>query len=142
MKQFKRAVESVEESEQYEAKVTALLEKDPSLSRKDAENQITFGAPTVFEFYERVIKSYQPLPAQLAFLMASMGRGQTNDARFAAIVNIMLESLKGDDKDWFESLLITGDPKKSVDLPVLEEVFAYLTEEWFRDDAPEGDAAV
>lgn len=80
---------------------------------------------------KRVLKAYPPNPNQLAFLMASMGRGQTDQTRFASYINVMLESLRGDDRDYFEHRLLSGDPSEAIPMDKVEEIFMHLTEEWF-----------
>lgn len=80
---------------------------------------------------KRVLKAYPPSPNQLAFLMASMGRGQTDQSRFASYINVMLGSLRGEDKDYFENRLLSGDPKESIPMEMVEQIFMHLTEEWF-----------
>lgn len=84
-----------------------------------------------FKIDGRELRAYQPTDGQLAFMMAALGRGQTDDQRFAAIINIMLASLRDDDADYLESRLLTRDPKKRIPMKQIEEIFAYLSEEWF-----------
>lgn len=95
-----------------------------------------------FRLDGRDYKAYRPNDTQLVFLVAAMGRGQTNESRFSSIVAIMLESLRGDDKDMFESRMITSDKTKKVPLKVVEGIFEYLTEEWFRPEGSGDGAAV
>jgi hypothetical protein len=87
--------------------------------------------PILFKLDGRLMHAYMPTDGQLAFMLASMGRGQTADGRFASIINIMLECLRDDDKDFFESRLLTRDPKKRIPARTIEAVFEYLVEEWF-----------
>jgi hypothetical protein len=47
-----------------------------------------------FKLDDRVMRAYQPTEGQLAFMLAAMGRGQSDESRFASIVNIMMESLR------------------------------------------------
>lgn len=97
---------------------------------------------TEFSVDGRVIRAYPPTPGQLTFMMASMGRGQTTDQRFAAIVNIMLESLRDEDKDYMESRLLTRDPLRRIPVKKIEEIFEFLMEEWFaRPTQPPSDSA-
>lgn len=84
-----------------------------------------------FKVDGRVMRAYTPTEGQLAFMLAALGRGQTADQRFSAIVNIMMSSLRGDDQDWLESRLLSRDPQQKMKLRQIEEIFEYLTEEWF-----------
>lgn len=88
--------------------------------------------PVEFLLDGRVMHAYPPTDGQLAFMLAGLGRGQTSDGRFANIINVMLECLRDDDKDHFESRLLTRDPKKRLGVKKIEEIFEYLTTEWFR----------
>lgn len=84
-----------------------------------------------FELDDRVLKAYPPTPGQLTFMLAAMGRGQTQDGRFSAIMNIMMESMRESDQEYLESRLLTRDRTKQIDLKQIEEIFSYLVEEWF-----------
>lgn len=86
---------------------------------------------TEFSIDGRVLRAYPPTEGQLTFMLASMGRGQTTDQRFAAIINIMMESLRDEDKDYLESRLLTRDPKRRLHVKTIENIFEYLMEEWF-----------
>ena len=102
-------------------------------------NQIEDDSPTEeesfveFKMDGRVMRAYTPNEGQLTFIMAAMGRGQTTQDRYASIVNVMMEALRDDDADYFESRLLTRDPKRRLRIKEdIEPIFAYLTEEWFR----------
>lgn len=95
-----------------------------------------------FKLDGRVMRAYLPTAGQLAFMLAAMGRGQTKDGRTAATINIMMESLRDDDKDYFESRLLTRDPKQRLGVETISEIFEYLVEEWFaRPTQPQSDSA-
>lgn len=95
-----------------------------------------------FSLDGREIHAYQPTDGQLAFMLAALGRGQTSDQRFAAIINIMLSSLRDDDKDYMESRLLSRDPKFMLPIKKVEQIFEHLTEEWFaRPTQPPSDSA-
>ena len=95
-----------------------------------------------FKMDDRVMKAYRPNEAQLTFIMAAMGRGQSTQERYGNIVNIMMESLDSEDKDYFESRLLTGDPKQTLSIEEdIQPIFAYLTEEWFREEPEAGSEA-
>jgi hypothetical protein len=97
---------------------------------------------TPFEIDGRELRAYAPTEGQLAFMLASMGRGQTTDQRFASIVNLMLESLREGDKDYLESRLLSRDPRKRLPIKMVEEIFTYLMEEWFaRPTQPQSGSA-
>ena len=98
--------------------------------------------PIEFKLDGRVMHAYPPTDGQLAFMLASLGRGQTDEGRFASMINVMLECLRDDDKDWFESRLLTRDPKKRIGAKTIEAVFEHLMEEWFaRPTQPPSDSA-
>lgn len=91
---------------------------------------------------ERVMRAYPPTQGQLTFMLAGMGRGQTNDNRFASIVNVMLECFRNEDRDYFEARLLTQDKKRMLPPKYIEGVFEYLMEEWFgRPTQPPSDSA-
>ena len=94
------------------------------------------GIPPEEQFVEfkldgREMKAYPLTSGQLAFMMAAMGRGQTSDQRLAAIINLILESLRDDDRDYMESRLLTRDAERRLSMETLESVFEYLIGEWF-----------
>jgi hypothetical protein len=64
-------------------------------------------------------------------MLASLGRGQSQDQRFASIINIMLESLREEDAEYLETRLLTRDRKKRLPSEKIEEIFEYLVEQWF-----------
>lgn len=146
MKEFKTAVEDVIAEDEHaekiaaktaerEAKIADLITK--GMSREDAETEVPVvededEIPIEFLLDGRKMHAYPPTDGQLAFMLASMGRGQTDDGRFASIINVMLECLRADDKDHFESRLLTRDPNKKIGMKAIEEIFEYLMEEWFR----------
>jgi len=109
----------------------------------DAEAEEDRGPGIVYELDERNEKNknpmtaYKPHEGQLTFMLAALGRGQTDDQRYAAIVNIMMAAHKGEDKDYLEMRLLENDPKKRLRLKQLEEIFEYLIEEWFADPTQE-----
>lgn len=91
------------------------------------------GTPITYDLDGRVMKAYKPHEGQLTFMMAGLGRGQTDDQRYATIVNIIMAAHTGADSDHLQSRLIENDPKKRLRLPQLEQIFEYLIEEWFAD---------
>lgn len=84
-----------------------------------------------FKLDGRTMRAYYPTDGQLVYMLSGLGRGQSNDSRFASIVNVMVSSLREDDKDYFEGRLLTRDPKQRLDPALIEEIFASLMEEWF-----------
>lgn len=133
MKQFTSAVVEVETEDAREARITALM-TEKHLSREQAEAQVKEseeGEYVEFELDGRVMRAYKPLDGQLAFMIASLGRGQTSDQRFGAILNIMFACLRDDDQDWLEGRMLTRDPKQALQLEVIEQIFEHLTTEWF-----------
>lgn len=84
-----------------------------------------------FKIDGRELHAYQPTEGQLIFMMAALGRGQTAESRFAAIINIMMASLRDEDADYFESRLLARDPAKRLPVKQIEDVFEYLSGEWF-----------
>lgn len=90
-----------------------------------------------FKLDGRVLHAHRPNPSQLAFLLASMGRGQRDDQRFANIINALMASLRDDDKDYFEARMLETDPKKTISLKLMQKVFEYIISEWFADPTQE-----
>jgi len=140
MKEFVSAVEDIAAEDEREAKIAALIEQGKT--REEAEAEVPNEDYVEFSIDGRAMKAYRPEPAQLAFLLAALGRGQTKTSRFAAIMNIMFESLDEDDKDYLEGRMLTRDPQKRLSMKTIEEVFEYITSEWFRSPLPDGGEAV
>jgi hypothetical protein len=67
----------------------------------------------------------------LIFMLASLGRGQGQDQRFASIINIMLASLREEDAEYLEKRLLERDRKKRLPPEKIEQIFEYLVEQWF-----------
>lgn len=131
MKKFTSAVEDVVAEDEREAKIAAIVATGKS--REEAEREVDEVKIIEFELDGRTMRAYPPNDGQLVFLMATMGRGQTKDSRFASIVNLMLESLREDDKDYMEHRLLSSDPKVRLPIKKVEEIFEYLAGEWFAD---------
>lgn len=127
MKEFITAVEEVEAEDEREAKIAALMESGKT--REEAEAEVE--PYTAFKIDGRELRAYAPHEGQLTFMLAALGRGQTQDQRFAAIVNIMLETLRDEDRDYLENRLLTKDRKKRIPLKTVEAIFEHLVEEWF-----------
>jgi len=129
MKEFVTAYEDVVAEDEREAKIKALV--DAGKTQAEAEAEVDDEPYIEFKIDDRVMRAYQPTEGQLAFMLAALGRGQTQDSRFAAILNIMFESLRGDDKDYLENRLLSRDPKKRLPMKQIEAIFEYITSEWF-----------
>lgn len=114
MKEFISAVEEV-------------LAEDAAIEDKDIIK---------FKVDGRELHAHPLSEGQLVFMMAAMGRGQTNDSRFASIINVMLSSLRGNDRDWLESRLLSDDPKERIPVKTIEAIFEHLTEQWFSEAHP------
>ena len=108
---------------------------------QDAEGTPDAERYVEFKMDGRVMRAYQPTEGQLTFMMAAMGRGQTDDQRFAGIVNIMLSSLRPADKDYFEGRLLSRG-KDRLEMKQIEPIFEHLMEEWFREAVSDGGEAV
>lgn len=113
----------------------------------DEAAQEAEGTPVEEQYVEfkldgRTIRAYEPTEGQLAFMLAAMGRGQSDDGRFAAIVNIVLSCLRSSDRDYMEARLLSRDPKERLPLKQVEAIVEHLTEEWFgRPTQPQSDSA-
>lgn len=103
----------------------AELDDDGNVVRDDEGNIVAK------KVVDRIIHAYQPTEGQLIFMLASLGRGQTQDQRFASIINIMLSSLRGEDAEYLEARLLERDRKKRLPSGKIEEIFEYLVEQWF-----------
>lgn len=140
MKEFVTAYEDVVAEDEREAKIKALIEAGKT--RDEAEAEVDEGKFVAFMLDGREMRAYPPTEGQLAFLLAALGRGQTQNSRFAAILNIMFEALRDDDKDYLESRMLTGDPKKRLPMKQIEAIFEHITSEWFaRPTQPPSDSA-
>lgn len=96
---------------------------------------------TEFNLDGVTLRSYHPTEGQLLFMMAAMGRGQSDQSRFASIINIMLSTFKDSDRDHFEGRLLSRDPKDMLPVKQVEQIFEFLTEEWFaRPTTPPSDS--
>jgi hypothetical protein len=129
MKEFVSAYEDVVAEDEREAKIKALVESGKT--QAEAEAEVEDDDYIEFKIDDRVMRAYTPTEGQLAFMLAALGRGQTQDSRFAAILNIMFESLRGDDKDYLENRLLSRDPKKRLSMKMIESIFEHITSEWF-----------
>lgn len=129
MKEFITAVEDVIAEDEREEKILALIEEGKT--REEAEEEVDDDKPIEFSVDGRVMHAYRPTDGQLAFMLAALGRGQTSDQRFAAILNIMFEALRDEDKDYLEARMLTRDKKKRIPMSQIEAIFEHLTEEWF-----------
>lgn len=97
--------------------------------------------PIEFELDGRTMRAYQPTDGQLAFMLAALGRGQTNDQRFASIINIIINCLHDEDADYLESRLLSNG-KDRLPVSTIEKIFEFLVEEWFaRPTQPQSDSA-
>lgn len=140
MKEFALAVLDEIEDSTREERINALVAEGKT--REEAEVEVDRGRPVVFRIGDRTLKAYKPDETQLIFLMATMSRGQSKTTRMAGVINVMLESLDGDDKDWFEERLLTSDRSQKIGTKTLEAVFEHLTTEWFREESSSDGEAV
>lgn len=145
MKEFVTAVAEVEAEDDREAQIKALMEREENpLSREDAEAEVSGETYIPFKVDGRELHAYMPTDGQLAFMLAALGRGQSADQRFAAIINIMLSSLRDEDADYLEGRLLDRNPKTRLPIEQVEAIFEYLTGEWFArpTQSPSGSAAL
>lgn len=140
MKEFISAVEDVAAEDEREAQIKALVEQGKT--REEAEQEVDSESFVEFKVDGRVLRAYQPTDGQLAFMLAALGRGQSADQRFAAIINIMLASLRNEDADYLEGRLLSRDRKTMLPIKQVEAIFEHLTEEWFaRPTQPQSGSA-
>ena len=134
------AVEEVLAEDDRDAKIKALVDAGKTQAEAEAEVEREEGV-VEFKLDGRTMKSYPPNEGQLVFMMAALGRGQSQEQRFASMVNIMMESLRDSDQDYFEGRLLTRDPKERLPMKQIEAIFEYLVEEWFaRPTQPSSDS--
>jgi hypothetical protein len=127
VKEFITAVEDVVLEDENEAKIKALMEEGKT--REEAEAEVE--GYIAFKVDGRELHAYPPTEGQLAFMLASLGRGQSNEGRFASIINIMLSCLRNEDRDYLEGRLLDRDPKNRLPIKQVEAIFEFLMEEWF-----------
>ena len=84
-----------------------------------------------FKVDDRVLRSYTPHAGQLTFMLAALGRGQSNDAKFASIINLVMSTLQEEDADYLEGRLLERNPRNRLSVETVEQVVEYLVEEWF-----------
>lgn len=139
MKEFITAVEEVLTEDENEAKIKALM--DAGKTREEAEAEVEGFVP--FKVDGRELHAFQPTEGQLIFMLASLGRGQTQDQRFASIINIMLSTLRDEDAEYLEARLLERNPRKRLPSAKVEEIFEYLVEQWFggKVTVPSSDSA-
>lgn len=106
--------------------ITAFAEAVSEASGTPADEQYV-----AFKVDGRELHAYPPTEGQIAFMLAALGRGQSADQRFGAIINIMLSSMRGEDADYLEERLLTRDPKMKLPIEQVEAIFEYLSGEWF-----------
>jgi hypothetical protein len=115
---------------------TAEEEEHVSRLRRRAEEQVADEEddPHVdFKLDGRVMRAYQPTDGQLAFMIAAMGRGQSNEQRFAGILNLLANTLRQEDQDYLDARLLSRDKKDKNLINQIEAIFEHLMEEWFED---------
>lgn len=158
MKEFTTAVDEVIEDDEKQAKREARIndllaqylraepadadasdedrEKHEAVLRKRAEKQVADEEddPHVnFKLDGREMRAYQPTDGQLAFMLSAMGRGQSQEGRFAGILNLLRETLRPEDQDYLDARLLSRDKKDRRLIEQIEGIFEYLMEEWFED---------
>lgn len=139
MKEFKTAFEEVATEDDREAKIAAMVADGKTREQAEAELEEPF---IEFKVDDRVMHAYHPTDGQLAFMLAALGRGQTQEGRFAAIINIMMGCLRPEDRDYLEGRLLEHETSKRLPIKQVEAIFEYLTEEWFaRPTQPQSDSA-
>lgn len=130
MKEFITAVEDIAAEDEREAKIVALVESGKT--REEAEKEVESEEGVVeFKLDGRVMKAYPLEDGQLAFMLAALGRGQSQEQRFASIINLMISSLRDADQDYLEGRLLSRDPKDRLPIKQIEAIFEHLTEQWF-----------
>jgi len=149
MKEFSTAVEAEIEEVEYEDAVKARTKelidegKEPEEAYRQAQAEVDDERGVIkFKIDDRTLRAFPLHEGQITFLMAATGRGKTDLQRGADITDLMLESLRDSDRDWFNSRLLTRDPKQRIPMKTIEAVFEYLVEEWFgRPIQPSSDSA-
>jgi hypothetical protein len=148
MREFINAFEDSFAEDERETKIEALIKQGKT--REEAEKEVD--GYSEFDIVDRdaegnetsrrTLRAYPPHEGQLIFMMAALGRGQSNEQRFAAIVNIMMSSLRDEDADYLEGRLLERDPKKRLNGKMVEAIFEGLAEEWFArpTQSPSGSA--
>ena len=97
----------------------------------DEAEDVTEDPYIEFKLDGRVMRAFEPTEGQLIYMAAAMGRGQSNNDRFGAIINLMLGTLREEDRDYVESRLLSRDPQTRISVQQLEGIFEHLTSEWF-----------
>lgn len=129
MKSFTTAVEEIVNDEN-EGKVQ-VLDRDGNPQFNEDGTPEMDDPHVLFEVDDRIMRGYNPTEGQLALMVASLGRGQSQDSRLAIIINIMMECLRDQDRDYMEGRLLTRDKKRLMPMKQITEIFEYLVSEWF-----------
>lgn len=130
MKEFVSAISDIEYEDQRREKIDELIAQGKT--EEEAEKQLDDEEGLIaFKLDDVVLKAYPPTDGQLTFMLASLGRGQTTDQRFASIINIMMSCLRDEDQDYLESRLLTRNHRERLGVKQIEEIFEYLVGEWF-----------
>lgn len=116
VKQFKAAV-----AEHVEADSEDAVKFDLHKTRINEQ-----GEEEILETREMV--ALNPDPAQVAMLMASLGRGSTQTDRIAGMVNFFVNVFDTDSAEYLEQRLL--DRKDGFGPDQVEDILAFLMEEW------------
>lgn len=127
IKEFVTAFEESFDEDEREVRIETLIKQGKT--REEAEKEVD--QYIEFKVDDRILRAYPPHEGQLVFMMANLGRGQSNENRFAAIINVMMASLRDEDADYLEGRLLERDPKKRLKPKDIEGIFEYLAGEWF-----------
>lgn len=108
--------------------ITAVDEID----REDNEGAAPEDQPLEFTVDGRVLHAFPPTDGQLIFMMAALGRGQSQEKRFASILNLLFAALPEEDADYLEERLLkpAKDPEK-LTAKWIEQIFEWMVGEWF-----------
>ena len=140
MKEFTSAVVEVLNEDEREAQIKALMQDTidehgaivkPGMSREDAEAEVDEDEYVDFKVDGRVMRAYKPGETQLLLMVASLGRGQGNDQRLAAIINIILECLRDDDRVYLEGRMLTRKKAERIPPKTINDIFEHCIGEWF-----------
>lgn len=134
MKEFIVDVEADELEDEDKVVEFTLIDRVPDGVETDPE---TGEEKPKFKETKRVLKANMPTTGQMTFLLATTGRGQSNQSRFAGIVNVMLSCLEPEDADYFEERLVARERYKRIGMKQVESIFEHLTTEWFGNPTDE-----
>lgn len=91
-------------------------------SKRDKEGGIPF------KFDQRMFKCYKPDETQMAFLMASVGRGASDTDRIAGVINFFCKVMDEESASYFEQRLL--DSEDGFGIADVDAIMRWMVKAW------------